>query len=385
MNQIIMKNVHSEILKLIILVLFILLIQSCGSVNRDYDAKILAYSLEGRWVKDIDSEFMLNPQTSGLTYYKDHLYSISDGSAHSSQIKRLHKIDPDTASVIEKQGPFKLADSVKSTCFASYLTTRPDYEGLVAIPNQADTWLTVTEDATRAGQLSSECREKFKDTYSTEHPTLLVKLELINDDIFVTGIRAIQFSASDNVGNFPNDGIEGITITRDYTLLLGLEKDANTKARLFKVKFTDQMFNKVDEFLKVQSLDVDFPAFESGNHPINGMDVYYPDAASAGYLIAAARNDDQLWIVDLTNNKPAKILQLNFYAPSPANSNCEPLHKIKNTALEGVAVHNEILYLINDPWKKVYPDNVICASDKQRYEEFAPLIFELPIDEKWFR
>lgn len=377
---------HSRLVNLLALVLFVPIIQSCSSgTNASKVDLVFEYSIEGKWIEDIDSDFMLNPQTSGLTFYQDHLYSISDGSADESQIKRLHKIDPNRASLVEKIGPFRLAQSVTSTCFKSYLMSRPDYEGLVAIPNKPNQWLTVTEDATRSGQLSSECRERFRDTFSTEHPTLLVKLELINNEIFITGVRAIQFDSSDNVGNFPNDGIEGIAITQDSTLLLGLEKDANTNARIFKVDFTDQTFHKVDDFLKVTSLDVEFPLFEQGNHPINGMDVYYPNADSSGYLIVAARNDDQLWIVDLAQIKPTKIIKLDFYAPSEQSANCTRTHKIANTALEGVAVSGDVLYLINDPWKKVYPSNVVCPEDRQKYEAFAPLIFELPIESDWFR
>ena len=114
------------------------------------------------------------------------------------------------------------------------------------------------------------------------------------------------------------------------------------------------------------------------------MDVYYPNEKSTGFLITAARNANQLWILDLAKQKPASIVDLNLYAPSNTTMGCAIIHKIRNTALEGVAVHKNILYLVNDPWKQEYPKNIICAQDKENYEGMSPLLFSLPIDAAWF-
>lgn len=376
------KNVLS-IRKIIFIVVVCAYLQACSVFTQKHET-VFYESVKGEWITDISSEYMLNPQTSGLTYYDGYLYSISDGSADETQIKRLHKISLNEAKVIDKLGPFKMSDNVKKTCFSSYLNSRPDYEGLVSIPNRENQWLIVTEDATRAGELSESCQMRFKETGSTEHPTLLVKIELISEQLLITGIRALQFDKTDNVGNFPNDGIEGLTITKDSRILLGLEKDNNTQARVFELAYEEQMFNKLDEFIKVKDTQLLFPIFDEGNHPINGMDVYYPADSDKGYLIAAARNDDQLWILDLDKQKPTKIVNVEFFAPSPTNGNCASYHKIKNTALEGVAVKGDDLYLINDPWKRVYADNTVCESDRQKYEDFAPLLFKMTIKPEWF-
>ena len=42
------------------------------------------------------------------------------------------------------------------------------------------------------------------------------------------------------------------------------------------------------------------------------------------------------------------------------------------------------VWLVNDPWKKHYLDNIQCESNRQHYEQFSPLLFSLPIQAQWF-
>jgi WD40 repeat protein len=355
-------------------------------------------SIVGDWILEQDGSSMIDPQTSGLSYYQGMLLSVSDGSADNSQIQKLHQINPQTGAIMGRLGPIQLADKVKDSCFVSYLSTRPDYEALVSVPNKQDTWLLVTEDATRAGDISDTCQQRFANTGSTYYPTLIVQVELIDSQLMLTGVRALQFAPQHQLGDFPNDGIEGMAITRDSKVLLGLEKDANTQARVFELALTDNLFDSLDEFVRVDDSQLLLPAFSEGNHPINGMDVYYPDDSDQGYLIAAARNDDQLWILDLKKQKTTKILDIKFavncrLAIDVADGQSNALdsnqvastHPIANTALEGVAVSGETLYLINDPWKRVYADNTTCANDQDKYDRMSPMLFSLPIDKKWFQ
>lgn len=326
-----------------------------------------------------DHSTMLDPQTSGLSYYNGKLYSVSDGSAHESQIKKLHVIDPLNGKIEAKLGPLVLAAHLQSSCFASYLNTRPDYEGLKAIPNETNAWLLVTEDATRSGEYSQACQQKYAATGSTLHPTLLVKIVWQNNQLTVTGVRALQFAESDGVGNFPNDGIEGIAITRDGRIFLGLEKDKQTQARIFELAYSADMFEQTDSFLVVTDSGLHLPKMEKGNHPINAMDVYYPKQNSGGFLIAAARNDDQLWVIDLANKQTSSIIDMTLSTKCDNGSE----YKIAIAAIEGLAVHGDILYLINDPWKKVYADNAnmtVCPSDKIKYERMSPLLFSSPLN-----
>lgn len=366
-----------------LVVISILLLTACAL--KSDDTYLYSASVTGTWIIDKTNKTMLDPQTSGLVYKNGDLFSVSDGSAHVSQIKRLHKINPKTAKVSDKYGPFVLSTKVQKSCFAGYLNERPDYEAIVNIPQQDNAWLLVTEDATRAGDISEECQQKFANTGSTVFPTLLVKIERVNDNVVVSGVRALQFDPSFNLGNFPNDGIEGLAITRDGRLLLGLEKDQNTQARVFELQYQADMFDELDSFVSVKDSHLLFPKFSEGNHPINGMDVYYPNKKSRGYLIAAARNDHQIWILDLAKKKQTVVIDMAFFAPSESESNCDKAHRMKSASLEGVAVKDDYLYMINDPWKRVYKDNIVCEQDASKYNEFAPLLFKMKLQKEWFK
>ncbi len=369
-------------IKINAIILVTLGLTACVSYEKTHST-VFNTSVTGNWITESDGSMMLDPQPSGLKYSNGYLFSISDGSANSSQIKKLHKISIEDFNVIHKYGPLKLAANIMQSCFVSYLTTRPDFEGLAVIPNEPNTWLLVTEDTTRSGSISPECQSQFAKTGSTTYPSLLVRIELVNNELMLTGVRALQFEDAHSVGNFPNDGIEGLAFTRDGRILLGLEKDMERQARVFELKYTKDMFNAIDTFLALTDSQLQVPKFIQGNHPINGMDVYYPNAESAGYLIAAARNDNQLWIMDLAKRRSTTIVNIEFSAPSDMSGGCAPTHKIKNTAIEGVAVHEDTVYLINDPWKKVYKDNALCAEDLFKYEQMAPLLFRLPINPAW--
>ncbi|MFC4701693.1 hypothetical protein ACFO4O_16170 [Glaciecola siphonariae] len=337
-------------------------------------------ALKGHWITEGDGEpnTMLNPQSSGLTASEKGWWTVSDASAHSSQIQRLHLIDKTTKHVTQKLGPFVLAPRVENSCFADYLAGEPDYEALVAHPFKYDAWILVTEDASRTGALSKACQQRFAQTGSTNYPSLIVEVMLRDGQMIVSGVRAVQFSQDDDVGNFPNDGIEGLSIDRENRLYLGLEKDAKGQPRIFYVDLTPDTFSSPRDFLKARDAKLNLPTFAEGNHPINGMDIYYPNDSAKGILIAAARNDNELWLIDLAGKQATRILPLVFYAPSDAGS-CAEYHQMNNASIEGVAVDGNTLILINDPWKENYLKNVQCEADREKYERMSPLIFSLPI------
>lgn len=341
----------------------------------------------GEWIVDLDGKTMLDPQSSGLKYANGHLYSLSDGSADESQQRRLHQLSTDDAAVLKKYGPTQFSERVKNSCFYDYLADKPDYEGLAVLNEQATQWVFVTEDARNGVQLSPSCQTRYKDTHSTLYPTLLVRISLLGESLVVDAVRPVQFPIDANVGDAANDGIEGLALTKHNELLLGLEKDANNQARVFKTKLEDGFWDEQD-FVRVSDTKLLLPYFDEGRHPINGMDVYYPEPQSTGYLIAAARNDNKLWIIDLAAQKPTVKVPLLFIAPSLAEQSaryCAPLHEMDNASIEGVAVMGDELVLINDPWKVNYKKNIVCEADTARYEMFSPLLFKVSLNPNWFK
>ncbi|MDT0596538.1 hypothetical protein [Glaciecola petra] len=378
---------------LFILIAFVFAIVACTDKGQDYPSEIV---LKGTWILEQDGTTMLDPQPSGLSFLGERLFSVSDASAHATQIKRLHELDPLSGNILQKHGPIKMSKALTSSCFVDYLSSSPDYEGLVAINNNSASmspeWLLVTEDATRYPGLSKACKTQYggiNNTGNTKHPTLLVKISLINEVLLVTGIRALRFDQSDGLGDYPNDGIEGLALTRDGRLLIGLEKDAQSAPRVFEFAYTPSLFDAVDEFIDVKDAQLLIPDLNEGlaekaNHPINGMEVYYPSPNHSGFLIAAARNDNQLWIIDLGRTKATKIVSLQYEVTSQQSEECESTHKMNNASIEGVAVKGNMLYLINDPWRKNYNKNIVCEADRERYEKMSPLLFTLKMPSTWF-
>lgn len=332
----------------------------------------------GTWVVDQQGQTMLDPQTSGLLAVDNRLYSISDAAAEISQQHKLHVIDPASATITHQLPIMGYSNEIKSSCFFEYLSSRPDYEAMVKYPFDNDKWIWVTEDASLLGPMTEACQQRFQHTGSTAFPTLLVLVHQHANGLTLERVRPIQFPVESDVGDAPNDGIEGLSVTRDNRLLLGLEKDNIGNARIFSVGLDEKTF-EIEDFLRVEDAGMPLPSFESGNHPINGMDVFYPNE-DQGFLIAIARNDNELWIIDLNNNLPVRRQKFEFMAPA-AGGDCVKPYAMNNVSIEGVAVSGRRLFLLNDPWKVNYHKNIQCDGDRAAYERQSPLLFEIPLEQ----
>ncbi|WP_296051433.1 hypothetical protein [uncultured Alteromonas sp.] len=342
------------------------------------------YVLAGSWIMEAAGGVMLDPQTSGLTQVDGMLYTISDASAKEYQRRRLHQLDPATATLAARPDDMGMASRVRRSCFSNYLSDEPDLEALVADPEQPNVFYTVTEDATRTGALSDRCQQRYEATGSTDYPTLLVRIEQHdNGRATMTHVRPLQYPLSFAVGDFPNDGIEGMALGQDRTLYLALERDNAGNPRVFSVTL-DETFWDSSDFVEVEDPALLVPAFDSGRHPINGLEYYQPEGADSGFLLAAARNDNELWVIDTAAQKPTRKIALQFTAPSGDPQNCSAEEVMDNASIEGLAVIGDTLWMINDPWKVNYMKNLQCPANKARYEGMAPLLFSMPIDASWF-
>jgi hypothetical protein len=67
------------------------------------------------------------------------------------------------------------------------------------------------------------------------------------------------------------------------------------------------------------------------------------------------------------------------------NQNCKKWEPMTSTSLEGIAVSDEQIWMINDPWPKHYSDNIRCISNRKKFENLVPLLFTIPISDKWFQ
>lgn len=346
-------------------------------------AKAREHTVKGRWLIDTHGDVMLDPQTSGLISWRGQLLSVSDRSAHPSQRMRLHPIDKENAKIRDLSMAITVSDSLADSCFDGYFSDNPDLEALVADPDDDSIFYLVTEDASSTRLAEGQCQQDFANTGSTDFPTLLLRLQLQQDNsVLMTHVRPLQFAAELGVGNFPNDGIEGMAFGQQRTLYIGLEKDQSGQARIFSLSMGADFWQSTG-FAKVEDPKLKLPQFSQGSHPINGMDYY--ETGGKGYLLAAARNDEQLWVIDTSGQHETKMVPVKFVAEvSRPDEECGPWDNMDNAAIEGVAVDQQTLWLINDPWKKVYLNNIHCEQNRHHFEKMAPLLFSLPIDPKWF-
>ena len=338
----------------------------------------------GHWVTELNGQVMLDPQPSGLKSWRGGLLTLSDRSAVASQRLKLRKISTETAKLNGPDMRMSLSTELTQSCFAEYISNNPDLEALAVDPDDDKVFYIVTEDATHAQPMSESCQHKYLKTGSTNYPTLLIRLELQSENsVFMTHVRPIQFTSEMHIGDFPNDGIEALTFGKNRTLYLGIEKDQNKHARIFSLQLNKEFWFS-DDFAKVSEVMLKLPKFEKGNHPINGMDYYQP-ATGGEFLLAAARNDESLWVVDLAGEKETLVLPMTFYAEIKNGSErCEDFEKMDNSSIEGVAVEGDTLWLINDPWKAVYLNNIRCTENRDNFQKFAPLLFSVPIQPSWF-
>lgn len=341
--------------------------------------------VDGAWITEADGSVMSDPQTSGLTPWRGQLVSLSDGSAQEDQQRRLHFINPNNAQLTPKPAEMTMSASVRRSCFSQYLADEPDLEALVVDPRDDSVFYVVTEDATRTGALSERCQKKYQDTGSTDYPTLLVKVVLSeNGQTQMQNVRPLQFDLDYKVGDFPNDGIEGLAMSPDGTLYLGLEKDTAGNPRIFTLDIDDGFWQSSD-FAPVADPQLNTPTFDGGNHPVNALAYYVDEDSENAFLLAAARNDNQLWVIDIEGKRPTKKIPLQFTAPNAVtDGSCPDKEIMDNASIEGMAVLGDTLWLVNDPWKVNYMKNVQCEVNRANYEANAPLLFPLKLNPAWF-
>ncbi|MEH8020597.1 hypothetical protein [Rheinheimera metallidurans] len=339
----------------------------------------------GIWLTDLQGETLTDPQSSGFTWRHNEIIHLGDNSAIEAMRNKLLKVNPQTAQLNAPPIAITVSDQVLNGCFGELFRQYPDFEALTWDRHDDTVLITVTEDS-RFVSLSPECKARYGETNSTDYPTLLVKIETDKalTQAQITAVRPVQFPKAALVGNAPNDGIEGLAFDNSGNLYLALEQNAANAPMIFKTPYNTEFWLH-DDYVKVQDSAFVLPVPDDKDHPINDLDYLpSPKANHPGYLVAVARNDDQLWIIDISQQQPPFVMQMSYYAPTGSNSNCPAYEKMVQTAVEGVAVYKDSLYLVNDAWKKHYPDNIQCPANANNFNKFAPLLFRVSVDPIWF-
>lgn len=346
---------------------------------------IAAQPASGTWLTDLQGQTLANPQSSGYTWRHNEIVHLGDNSADEAMRNKLLRVNPVTARLNGEPIQITVADTVLNGCFGELFSQYPDFEALTWDRQDDTVLITVTEDSSFV-TLSPECKAQHGQTNSTDYPTLLVKIETDKalTQAKITAVRPVQFPKDAKVGNFPNDGIEGLAIDQAQNLYLALEQNSANASMIFKTPYTADFWQSAD-YVKVRDTGFALPVPDDKDHPINDLDYLpSPKANHPGYLVAIARNDDQLWIVDISQQQPPFVQQMAYYAPTGADSNCPAYEYMVQTAVEGVAVHHDTLYLVNDAWKARYGDNIKCPANAEHFKKFAPLQFKVPVNPLWF-
>ena len=72
---------------------------------------------------------------------------------------------------------------------------------------------------------------------------------------------------------------------------------------------------------------------------------------------------------------PIYRTQLRYRLANP--NGCPEFEFLDNASIEGVAVSDKQLYLVNDPWKRNYAKNIQCEAWREAYEAFAPQLYQI--------
>jgi hypothetical protein len=339
----------------------------------------------GKWITDLNGQTLVDPQSSGFTWRHHELIHLGDNSADITMRNKLLRINPQTAALNAAPIEITVSEQVLSGCFGELFTKYPDFEALTWDRQNDTVFVTVTEDSSFIS-LTEKCKARFGQTNATDYPTLLVRIETDKtlSRAEITAVRPVQFPEQAKVGNAPNDGIEGLAIDNDGNLYLALEQNTANAPMIFKTPYNADFWQQED-YVKVQDSGFKLPVPDDKDHPINDLD-YLPSPKTnhPGYLVAVARNDDQLWIIDLSQQQSPFVQQMAYYAPTGSDNTCPAYEKMVQTAVEGVAVQGNLLHLVNDAWKKHYPDNIQCPANAANFNKFAPLLFTVPLDPRWF-
>lgn len=336
---------------------------------------------QGVWITEQDGQAMANPQPSGLVYRQGELWFISDRSADERQRQKIHRLDAQTGALRYPALPIRIDAKLRDNCFYAYLADNPDYEAMVLHPDNDEEVILVTEDMTYQ-PLEGDCQQRWSATGSAAVPFLLLRAKVVDGELVVDGVRPLQFNQNMAIGAFANDGIEGLAMTPQGVLYLALEKDSRRNPRIFSLQL-DEQFWQTQDFAVVDEPELQFPQPGDGMHPLNAMQyVASEKAGHPGYLAAFARNIDQLWLIDLTASNPALIIPIAFWAPTASDA-CPAFELMDNASIEGLALDGDRLYLINDPWKLNYKKNIQCESNREAYSRYAPLLFNIRLDQDW--
>jgi hypothetical protein len=324
--------------------------------------------LRGRWVLDSAGKavgpdsFRRGLQTSALLYRGSELLSVGDQrSQYPSHLFRIS-----SASGLLLGPPMKITPPGEkpgeSRHFKTYRSIpNSDFEGLAADPAVKNRLYGITEDKVPWVSIL-----KLEKSGEQTH----VKLESLTQVLFPEGLKPW-----DGNKNFRLEGIAlGENSERAY---LAYERALDDLPRVLEIKLAG-LAGK--DTISARDLEISFDAVprrpDKKNSLLNINDIQFLRRENRSWLIALARDQERILLIDLEKERVARWLDLDLREPGGG--------KIYWVSPEGLAIDQEggRLWIINDP-------DSVSGNYRRRgvkkaagmYALYAPLLFEMKLAE----
>ena len=324
----------------------------------------------GIWVADTDGKptppgsFTRGLQTSGLIFREGELWSIGD--QRSQFPGQIFRMDPGTARLLER--PVKLEVPGETTGenpeFAAYRRIpNSDFEGFALHPLETGSLYAITED--KVPWVAEIRLEKDPEGPAPHHRARIVQLSRIR----------FPADAEPWRGDL-NFRFEGCAIHDDgKTFFLAFERAKDELPRLYRSSLDAARSGKEIELEKVLVAFGDVPPRKDKPEArLNLNDIAFFRHEGRPVLLAVARDQERLLIVDLEKKAVTRYVDLDLLDPTGA--------AIEWASPEGVALDapRGRVWIITDPDSvgKSYRARAESAPTGQ-FADYSPLLFELEL------
>ena len=328
--------------------------------------------IRGRWILDTEGKpvapesFRRGLQPSGLVWRNGVLSSIGD--QRSQFPGRLFRIDPTSARLVGTPGPLTVtpAQIASSRHFAGFAELpNPDFEGITLHPGRSGTLFAVTEDKL---PWIAELRSTEGRTGRPPH-ALAVSVVNLTELRFPAGLTPWRGKT--------NFRIEGIAVSDDAsddtrTVYLAYERAADDLPRILTTSLAATRSGKTT---RLEILPIDFASLPRRSDKkralLNINDIQFLRHEGAPYLIAVARDQERLLLIDLEARKVARRIDLELRDPRG-----RAVHWVSP---EGLAFDekSDRLWIVNDP-DSVRGNYKLLGEESAsgHFASYAPLLFE---------
>jgi hypothetical protein len=352
----------------------LLALLSTGDLASD-EAAPTTVELRGRWILDTGGKpippetFRRGLQPSGLVWRDGVLASIGD--QRSQYPGHLFRIDPASGRLLGSPARFSVTETQakSSPHFARYRELpNADFEGIAILPMSNGTLLAVTEDKTP--WIAALRPSMFLRTSPSRAPP--APIQSLTRLRFPDGLEPWRGKT--------NFRIEGIAISDEEsseakTVYLAYERATDNLPRILTTSLTAALSGKEAQ---LETLAIDFASLpkrpDKGPALLNVNDIQFLRRRGKPYLIAIARDQERLLLIDLKARKIKRWIDLDLRDPKGRR-----MHWVSP---EGLAFDekDDHLWVVNDP-DSVRGNYKLRGEEKAsgHFASYVPLLFEMKL------